>query len=177
MLTQKVLDKRAQLELHLNGIQIKINCGLNTLRLLQQEQKIFNKHATDINANVNLKYNVYGDKRVQVKLDTVRYTMNCLTCNHTCIYPCGIPNNEGKSGCWAMTSGKCRECPNKCNWSRHFNDQYRIETRREPVEKEFDVIKDKYNTALQGQNKAEGVIRQLKEEFDQTENIVLIFCC
>ena len=175
VLTQKVLDERAQLEVHLNGIQNKINCGLNTLSLLQQEQRIFNQHAADINANVNFKYVVYEDKRVQVKLDPGRYTTNCLTCNYTCHYPCGIPNNEDKSGCWAMTNGKCRECPNKCDWSRHINDQYRYETQQEAVQKEFDVIKDKYETALQGQNKAEGVIRQLKDEFEQTEHIVLTY--
>ena len=175
VLTKQVLNERAQLEVSVSGLRNKINLGVNTLSRLQQEERIFNQHAADINANRNFKYTVQEEKRVQVKLNIGTYTTNCLTCNYTCHYPCNIPKNEDKARCAAMSNGCCKQCPNKCQWTRHVNDQYRYETNYEDVEKEYNDIKDRYNTALQGQNQVEVVIKQLQEEFDETQQIVLNF--
>lgn len=74
-----------------------------------------------------------------------------------------------------MWKGSCQECPNKCHWNNHVNDQYRFETQYETVEKEYDEIKNRYDTAVQGQSKVEALIKQVEDEFNQTNRIVLSF--
>ncbi|XP_067033107.1 uncharacterized protein [Acropora muricata] len=176
VLTKQVLDERAQLEVRLSALREKIELGVNKLSELQQLQRVFNQHAADINANQNFKFSVQEAKRVQIELETGTYTTNCLTCNFTCHFPCAIPRNENKAGCAAMSwSGICQQCPNNCHWNNHVNDQYRFETQYETVEKEYDEIKSRYNTAVQGQSKVEAVIKQVKDEFKQTNRIVLSF--
>ena len=175
VLTKQVLDERAQLEVRLSGLKEKIELGVNTLSELQQLKRVCNQHAADINANKNFKFTVQQQKRVQVKLETGTFTTNCLVCNHTCHFPCGIPRNENKSGCAAMSNGSCRECPNKCHWSKHVNDVYRYETQLETVEKEYDEIKERFKTAVKGQTQVEAVIKQVEEDFNNTNLIVLHF--
>ncbi|CAB4014712.1 uncharacterized protein LOC110055875 isoform X2 [Paramuricea clavata] len=175
VLTKEVMQERAQLEVRLSGLQEKINCGINTLSRLQQQQSIFSQHAVEINANKNFKYTVEDEIRVQVPLETGRYVTNCTTCNYTCHYPCGIPRSEDKARCSAMTNGRCDECPNRCASSRHINDAYRMETKRVKVLKEYDSKKTLYQKAVQGQTKVEALISQLKGEFESTQEIVLTF--
>jgi hypothetical protein len=175
VLTKEVLQERAQLEIRVSGLQEKINCGINTLSRLQQERRIFNQHAVDINANRNFKYTVKEEKRVKVPLQTGTYTTNCTTCNYTCHHPCAIPRSEQKESCFAMTNGSCRECPNRCHWSRHVNDQYRMDTEYVEVEKEYDSKKTLYQKAVQGQTNVEALISQLQGEFHSTQDIVLSF--
>ena len=175
VLTKQVLDERAQLEVRLSGLKEKIELGVNKLSELQQLKRVCNQHAADINANQNFKFTVQQEKRVQVKLPIGQYTTNCLACNYTCHFPCGIPRNEDKSGCAAMSNGSCRECPHKCHWSKHVNDAYRYETQYETVEKEYDDIKKRFKTAVEGQTQVEAVIKQVEEDFNNTNRIVLHF--
>ena len=175
VLTKQVLDERAQLEVRLSALKEKIDLGVNKLSELQQLKRVFNQHAADINANKNFKFSVQEPKRVQIELETGTYTTNCLTCNFTCHFPCGIPRSENKDRCWAMTNGSCRECPNKCSWNNHVNDQYRFETEYVTVEKEYDDIKNRYDTALEGRSKIKAVIKKVEDEFNQTNCIVLSF--
>ena len=175
VLTKQVLDERAQLEVRLSGLREKIALGVNKLSELQQLKRVCDQHAADINANKNFKFTVEEAKRVQVELATGTYTTNCLVCNFTCHYPCSIPRNENKDGCAAMLDGSCKECPNNCHWSKHVNDAYRFETQYETVEKEYDEIKERFNVAVEGQSKAEAVIKQVEQDFNETNNIVLRF--
>ena len=175
VLTKQVLDERAQLEVRLSALREKVEFGVNKLSELRQLRRVFNQHAADINANQNFKFSVQEPKRVQIKLETGTYTTNCLTCNFTCHFPCSIPRNENKVGCAAMSNGSCVECPNRCHWTNHVNDGYRFETRYETVEKEYDDIKNRYDTAVQGQSQVETVIKQVEDEFDHTNHIVLSF--
>jgi hypothetical protein len=175
VLTKEVLKERAHLEVRVSGLQEKINCGINTLSRLQQEQRIFDHHAEDINANRNFKYTVKEEKRVKVQLQSGTYTTNCTTCNYTCHYPCGIPRSEDKKGCAAMTNESCHECPNRCHWSHHVNDQYRMDTEYVEVKREYDNKKTLYQKAVEGQTNVEALISQLQEEFDSTQKIVLTF--
>ena len=175
VLTKQVLDERAQLEVRLSGLREKIALGVNKLSELQQLKRVCDQHAADINANENFKFTVEEAKRVQVKLPIGQYTTNCLVCNYTCHYPCLIPRNEDKSGCAAMLDGSCKECPNNCHWTKHVNDAYRFETQYETVEKEYDEIRERFNVAVEGQSEAEAVIKQVEQDFHETNRIVLRF--
>ena len=175
VLTKQVLDERAQLEVRLSGLRDKIALGVNKLSELQQLKRVCDQHAADINANKNFKFTVEEAKRVQVKLPIGQYTTNCLVCNYTCHYPCSIPRNEDKRGCAAMLDESCKECPNNCHWSKHVNDAYRFETQYETVEKEYDEIRERFNTAVEGQSQVEAVIKQVEKDFRNTNRIVLNF--
>ena len=175
VLTKQVLDERAQLEVQLSGLREKINLGVNKLSELQQLTRVCNQHAADINANKNFKFTVEEAKRVQVKMDTGTYTTNCLVCNYTCHFPCKISRNDKKDGCAAMSNGSCRECPNKCHWSEHVNDAYRYDTQYETVEKEYDEIKERFDVAVEGQSMVEAIIKQVEQDFNKTNSIVLNF--
>lgn len=175
VLTKQVLEERAQLEVRLSGLREKIALGVYKLSELQQLKRVCDQHAADINANKNFKFTVEEAKRVQVELPTGTYTTNCLVCNFTCHYPCSIPRNEDKKGCAAMSNGSCEECPNNCHWSEHVNDTYRFETQYEAVEKEYGEIRERYDTAVEGQSEAEAVIKQVEQEFKKTNSIVLKF--
>ena len=74
-----------------------------------------------------------------------------------------------------MSNGSCEECPNNCHWSEHVNDTYRFETQYEAVEKEYGEIRERYDTAVEGQSEAEAVIKQVEQEFKKTNSIVLKF--
>ena len=175
-LTKQVLSERAQLEVRLCGLREKIDLGVNKLSELQQLTRTFKQHAADINANRNFKFTVKEPRRTQIQLATGTYTTNCLTCNYTCHYPCSIPRSEDKSRCAAMEGTEsCRQCPNKCHWTKHVNDQYRFETEYVSVEKEYNEIKDMYNAAVEGQSQVEALIEQVKEDFRRTNHIVLNF--
>ena len=175
VLIKQVLDERAELEVRLSALREKIDLGVNKLSELQQLKRVFYQHAADINANKNFKFSVQEQKRVQVELETGTFATNCLTCNFTCHFPCRIPRNKDKAGCAAMTNGSCRECLNKCHWSKHVNDRYRYDTQYETVVKEYDDIKNRYDTAVQGQSQVEAVIKQVEDEFNQTNRIVRTF--
>ena len=175
VLTKQVLDERAQLEVRLSGLQEKIQLGVNKLSELQQLKRMCNQHAADINANRNFKFTVQEPIRVQIELPTGQYTTNCLVCNYTCHFPCPIPRNENKDRCVAMSNGICRKCPNNCHWSEHVNDAYRFETKYETVEKEYGDIRKRYNIAVEGLTEAESVLKQVEEEFKNTNRIVLNF--
>ena len=175
LLTKQVLDERAQLEVQLSGLREKVNLGVIKLSELQQLTRVCKQHAADINANKNFKFTVQQAKRVQVKLDTGTYTTNCLVCNYTCHFPCTIPRNENKDGCAAMSNGSCQQCPNKCHWSEHVNDAYRYDTQYETVEKEYDEIKERFDSAVEGQSKIEAVIKKVEQDFIKTNRIVLNF--
>ena len=175
VLTKEVLQERAKLEVRVSGLQEKINCGINTLSQLREEQIIFEENAAAINDNKNFKYTVTDEQRVQVELPCSTYTTNCVTCNYTCHYPCSIPKTEDKARCSAMTNGRCHQCPNCCPWSHHVNDKYRVETKRVKVEKEYDAKKMLYHKAVKGQSNAETLISQLVNEFMETQEIVLTF--
>ncbi|XP_028407913.1 uncharacterized protein LOC114530544 [Dendronephthya gigantea] len=167
VLTKEVLQERVELEVRVCGLQNKINCGLNTLSRLQQEERIFKQHATEINDIKNFKYTVTEERRVKVPLDSGTYVTNCPTCNYTCHYPCSIPRSEDKERCAAMKKGQCRECPNHCHWSIHVNDTYRMETENVEVEKKYD--------GQEGKTKVEGEIERVRAEFNDTQEIVLAF--
>ena len=175
VLTKQVLDERAQLEVRLSGLREKIELGVSKLSELQQLKRVVKQHEEDIKANKNFKFTVQEPKRVKVDLATGTYTTNCLVCNFTCHFPCSIPRNEDKDGCAAMSNGSCRECPNNCHWSKHVNDACRFETQYETVEKEYGDIRKRYKEAVEGQSEVEAVIKQVEEDFDNTNRIVLNF--
>ena len=74
-----------------------------------------------------------------------------------------------------MLNGRCRECPNNCHWSRHVSNTYRYETQYETVEKEYDEIRERFETAVEGMSNVEAIIEQVEEDFNDTNHTALKF--
>lgn len=152
-LTTEVLHLRKNLEVTIQGLQPQITEGINKLNTIRQEQDVLKRHKTDIAANRNFTYEVDEIHMRKIDLEPGIYVTNCLTCNGTCHFPCGIPDDNGKHGCWAMSNGDCRICPKKCNWTIHKNNTFRFETYNVKLKKTYDELKKKYEIAQEEEKK------------------------
>lgn len=55
------------------------------------------------------------------------YITNCIDCNQTCHYPCGIDPKSDKKECSAMDSSyNCKICTKKCSYEKHANMQFKF---------------------------------------------------
>jgi len=51
-----------------------------------------NEREIDANKNFKITTTAYEIKKIDLLQGT--YTTNCIKCNRTCHFPCGIPNND-----------------------------------------------------------------------------------
>ncbi|KAL3855330.1 hypothetical protein ACJMK2_014546 [Sinanodonta woodiana] len=167
-LTADVLKTRQQLEATIQGLQPKICEGLNVINTIKQEKQAIDKHQADILATKAFEFEVDGFKQILVPLESGVYVTNCLTCNRTCHYPCGIPNDRDKRGCAAMNSdGYCNICsPKKCYWSEHHNTQHRFELVPTKVKQTSDDLKKKYEIAVDEEKKHSEFLKKVKDRFN-----------
>jgi hypothetical protein len=172
-LTAEVLQIRKCLEATIQGLQPQIAEGMNQLNTIRQEKEILEKHKTDIAANRNFHYEVEEIHMKKIYLRAGEYVTNCLTCNRTCHFPCGISDDKDKRGCAAMRNGSCTVCQNKCVWSMHNNNSYRFETYPVTVEKTYDELKQKYEIAQKEEKKQRSVIGKVRGAFTSLGNKVM----
>ena len=111
------------------------------------------------------------DKKIE--LDPGTYVTNCLNCHITCHYPCGIPRDQDKSGCAAMSNGKCVKCQCNCIWSDHVNNGYRIEMEMVPEERTYDNLKLRYHEAKSGMSASANIVKKMEEELRVLHEAVL----
>ena len=73
----------------------------------------------DIEKGIDKIYKVYKHVVETVPTGPGQYITNCTKCNTTCHERCG--ENGGEiSKCYAMDGkGRCRICPQRCDWSKH----------------------------------------------------------
>lgn len=164
-LTQEVLKEREQLKNLIEGLNRQITMGLGKIEEMRQEENILKQRETEIETNKSFTYTVDVPKPYEEDLrGTGRHTTTCLRCNFTCHENCSIPDNDRKNGCWAMEpSGNCRICTQHCYWKEHRNLPYIIRYKIETEERTLDDLKKKYDTALSGKTKVQGMIEQLQE--------------
>ena len=173
-LTREVLDERKQLENVLKELQPQIHSGLTKMDELQRVVMMLQHNKDVIEQNKDFYYSVPVTK--QRKLDTPpgQYTTNCLNCNYTCHESCAFANNEDKRSCCAMDAhGDCTVCPGNCTWSKHVNNPYIFELYEEEEVRTSAELKDRYDTAKQGESRAETMISNIKDELNTLECLVL----
>ncbi|MPC26645.1 Neoverrucotoxin subunit beta [Portunus trituberculatus] len=173
VLTQDVLNERNRLQIYIAGIQKDIRQGLTTLERLKKEKEILEKHSADIERNKTFWYEVDEEVFVTIPIPTGQYVTNCLNCNRTCHEYCKIPENHLKKGCWVMTGGYCRICPNKCIWSVHKNFPYKYELEIRKVKKTVDELRQRYQEASKKKLSTENLIEEVNEEFNALKVKVL----
>ena len=164
-LTREVLKEREHLEVIMQGLREKIQIALGKISELQQEQEEMKRHEAAIKDNKNFTYTVNVVKMEKIKLDPGTYVTNCLNCNVTCHYPCGISRDQDKRGCAAMApNGNCVKCQRNCIWSDHVHHAYRIEMKMVPEKRTYENLKLRYHEAKSGMSASENIVKKMEKE-------------
>lgn len=168
LLTKEVLRERKQLEVSVENLQIQVKLGLAKLEEIRQTREKIKEHEAEISRNENFEFDVTVKKPKQVDISgSGHFITNCQQCNVTCHFPCGIPNDADKKGCWAMdSSGYCHQCTGKCVWSVHYNQKYRWEYIDVTEKRAVKDLKENYEKATGQKMTVEGLMRELKGEYD-----------
>ena len=172
-LTREVLKEREHLEAIIQGLRQKIQIAMGKISELQQEQEVMKQHEAAIKDNKNFTYTVDVVKMEKIELDPGTYVTNCLKCHITCHYPCGIPRDQDKRGCAAMSNGKCVKCQRNCIWSEHVNNGYRIEMEMVPEQRTYDNLKLRYHEAKSGMSASANIVKKMEEELRVLHEAVL----
>jgi hypothetical protein len=109
-LTKEVLQVRQQLEAHVMGIQQRIKNSLVKMDNLKTTINSLKENTAEIERNQKFVIPVRVQKIVAVPLNAGTFVTNCPTCQFTCHFPCGIPNDADKARCSAMSNGVCTVC-------------------------------------------------------------------
>ena len=174
MQTKSVLEERDRIETQIEGLQREVKYGLNKLEKLRKEVEVVEQHHADLARNKNFTYTVEEDSIVKVDIKQNKYVTNCITCNHTCHYPCGIPDDGNKFQCSAMNGGgrdmaKCNMCPNRCSWQQHRNMKFYFSTERKQVVKTSEDLKNRYLDATGKVKSANDIIEEMVDEFEAVQ--------
>ena len=175
-LTKEVLNEREQLQTLIEGLNPQITMGLNKIEEMRQEELVLQHHVSEIETNKDFTYEVVVTKPNYVDLKgTGKHTTTCLKCNYTCHQNCKIADDCEKRNCCAMdqTTGKCTICTSKCIWSDHKNLPYIIEYESVVEIRTSADLQMKYETAVSGKSKVEGMIEQLEEFLQSVHSNVL----
>ncbi|CAK6981347.1 uncharacterized protein LOC123971851 [Scomber scombrus] len=170
-MTKEVLKERRQLEISVENLQQQVKLGLAKLEEIKETAEKLKTHEAEISRNENFEFEVTVKKPVQEDISgTGNYITNCQQCHQTCHYPCGIPNDEDKSGCCAMgPDGQCEQCPGKCHWSTHFNQKYKWDYKEVKEKRTVKELQEKYLEASKAKTPVQALIDKLKAEYDHVQ--------
>ncbi|XP_022777700.1 uncharacterized protein LOC111319140 [Stylophora pistillata] len=174
-LTNEVLKERERLEVLIEGLNPQIKQGLAKLETMRQEKLFLQQHEAEIEHSKEFEFYVPVLKAEEFPLkDTGKHTTTCLTCNTTCHEDCKIADNERKAQCVAMDAGgNCRVCCGKCSWEKHKNVPDLIKYHTVKEKRKSRDLKEKYDKAVSGKSKVEGMLIQLEKCLQQLRIDVL----
>lgn len=172
-LTKQVLEERNRLQLVVIGLQNQIHLGLTKLSNLNQERDMLARLDDDMTGSANYTEMIEVPEIIQINLNSREHVTNCIKCNVTCHYPCYIPNDADKAGCWAMTDQYCRICPEKCFWDVHRNMGFRFETKWKQEERTVQELLERYENAQKGKLDKEGIIKSIEQDINEHAKKVL----
>uniref|UniRef100_A0A914WR12 Septin-type G domain-containing protein n=1 Tax=Plectus sambesii TaxID=2011161 RepID=A0A914WR12_9BILA len=171
-LSKEVCEKRERLEFQVIALQNKVAQEIIQLETMRQEFEVMKNHEADIQRNSDFSYTVVEQRQIMCDLSgTNQNTTNCLNCNFTCHESCPeSPDNEDKASCVAMTNGKCRICPLKCEWNFHKNLPYIIARIPLTIRKTSEDLKQKYEQAVSNKELAENILESIAEQLMKTQS-------
>ncbi len=168
-LSRQVLQEREQLENLIPRLQQQVKVVISMLNEIQLEERVLKQHEAELAANKDFIYTVSIEKFRKIpQLNSV--TTTCLVCSYTCHANCGIPNDDEKNNCSAMTNGYCTVCPQKCHWQKHANLAFRFEYCTVNEVRTHDDLKKRYESAKTKKEKVKETI-QVKEKMLQRMQI------
>ncbi|OQV11798.1 hypothetical protein BV898_13923 [Hypsibius exemplaris] len=163
LLSREVLKEREKIETAVVGLQKEINQRLQQVEAIRKLQQAVKQHEKKIDANVNFTVQVSVPFTNEIKLNPGEYVTNCILCNYTCHFPCGIPNNADKSGCAAITNQQCVICPKKCHWSKHVNVPVRYEQGSRMEHKTLNELKEAFELSTKEKVTTEQMLLRMNE--------------
>ncbi|WAQ96119.1 hypothetical protein MAR_028809 [Mya arenaria] len=173
-LTTDVLNERCRLEMTVVNLQPKLDMGLHKIYQLKGEIRFFEENKAIIADNKDFMYSTISTHQIKRDLPPGQHVTNCTHCHFTCHENCKIPNDDGKSKCWAMdqTTGGCRICPDNCYWNKHANTPYIFEYMLVEEIKNYALMKQKYEEASGKLLTQEQVVEKMGEELEEMVDII-----
>lgn len=174
-LTKEVLRERKQLEVSIENLQTQVKLGIAKLEEIKETGEKLKQHEAEISRNKNFEFYVTVKKPDQEDIsNSGNFITNCQQCSVTCHFPCGIPDDGQKSGCWAMgPNGYCNQCPGKCYWNVHFNQKYRWKYVEVQEKRTINELQQKYQKAAGEKLTVQGIIDRLKVNYKQVQTAVV----
>ncbi|XP_060601645.1 uncharacterized protein LOC132754913 [Ruditapes philippinarum] len=182
-LTKDVLLERYRLEAIVNAMKDNLDAGLQMVEVLKSEKNVLQQHKTAMEANKNYEVEVTEPIEIKTLIPGRVHNTKCDNCYVKCHPHCVFEDNEEKRFCWAMDgNGKCRICPDKCEWTAHKNDAFTHTHGTRKVMKTLNELKDKYNDASGKAKSHEEMVAKnaarLQELTNNIEDMMLLvkFC-
>ncbi|BFU21273.1 Zeta toxin/Type II/IV secretion system protein/Elongation factor Tu GTP binding domain/Septin/AIG1 family/50S ribosome-binding GTPase, putative [Entamoeba histolytica] len=160
--SREVLKRRERIKVQLEGLRTSLNNGLSKLDEIKQiyEQFYLNRDKVKNNENFTFTVNITVQKKID--LERGEYVTNCLKCNKTCHYPCGIAGDV-KDGCACIDNDYCNVCG--CHYTRHANSKYRFDYVIEKEQQTAQEVLERYNEGKKGMASAESMLKKLEEDY------------
>ncbi|XP_074496263.1 uncharacterized protein LOC141770539 [Sebastes fasciatus] len=174
-MTKEVLRERKQLEYTVENLQEQVKVGLTKLEELKQTAAILKDLEAEITRNEKFEIERTVTECFREDISGTRtYITNCEQCHFTCHRNCPNANDADKKHCSAMGSdGYCTQCPGKCYWNRHFNQNFRWEYRKVTKKETLYDLKRNYLKASGTKVTVQAVVVELKAQYQRLEDDVV----
>jgi hypothetical protein len=170
-LTKEVLRQRAQLEISIENIQMKVKLALTKLEEVNQESQILKTHKSAIKENGKFDYEVSVTRPVKVQAE--ESSLNCEKCDVTCHKSCGVMLGATYF-CEVFTwGGSCKECEGECGVTEHVLEAFYWDSETVNEKRTYEELKKKYEKASKKAMSIEDIIKQMMLEFLQLEDDVV----
>jgi predicted GTPase len=175
MLTKEVLLERRRLEAVVEGLQLRIQHGLDRMEEFNQIRNALSEQEQRMDLNENSQFQVTFSVPEEKDISgSGHYVTNCQKCKTTCHYPCSQANDSERFKCSVMDStGRCRVCPEKCQWNEHFNQKFRYELVKRTETRSVDAIRQQYQVAANEKLSKQQLLQRLAKELESYEKNVM----
>jgi len=163
-LTKEVLNKREQLQMHIENLNDRITWCMAIIEQMEQEKLVLQQHKKEIETNKEFTYTVEVLKPFRTRLEySGLHTTTCQPCHTTCHYNCPITDDAVKHKCLVMdVDGNCTICPGKCKWSDHKHFPYLIKYKTSTEKRTAEHLLKKYEKAVQGKARSEQMMKSIE---------------
>ena len=175
MLTKEVLLERRRLEVVVEGLQLRIQHGLDRLEEFNQIRNALSEQEQRMDFNENSQFQVTFSVPEAVDISgTGHYVTNCQKCKRTCHYPCSQANDLERFKCSVMdAAGMCKVCPGQCPWDQHFNQKFRYEWVKRTETRSMDAVRQQYQVAANEKLSKQQLSQRLAKELESYEKNVM----
>ncbi|CAL8307673.1 unnamed protein product [Gadus morhua 'NCC'] len=162
-LTKQVLRERAQLQISLENLRIKIKMALTKHGEIKQESLILKAEESVIAVSGEFEYEVPVTR--PAKLPGNKNSVNCKTCKVTCHKSCGVIWGL-RYWCEVFTiTGTCVQC--KCGKSKHVLEGFYWGTETVTEKRTFKDLKIRYEEAYSAAMSVGDIITKMQLEYQQ----------
>ena len=105
-------------------------------------------------------------KQIKQPLAPGRHLTICMLCFFTCHENCGIPDDDGKKSCSAMSDGYCAPCTSFCIWSDHKIAPYTYLYKSVQVTKSFKEMKSNYEKEKEVTSEYDDYLKHLNKDIE-----------